>query len=363
MKNKIKLFDVVSSFFSLSLSSSLNAHTVLLTGEMGYIGSHVAVELLNLNHSVIILDNLSNSSKTVLDRIEEITNKRPMFYQIDLKAKSRIGTVFQKHRINTVMHFAGSKAVGESVKQPLAYYENNIVGSVYLLQVMKKYGCKNLIFSSSATVYGSPQKLPIDEYHITAPTNPYGETKLMVEKIIRDTAKSDLEFRAIALRYFNPIGSHESGLIGEAPRDTPNNLMPYVMQVVQGRQKKLNVYGDDYNTHDGTGVRDYVHVIDLAKGHVSALEHLSKTKHPFRIYNLGTGKGYSVLEIVKAVEAKTKKTVPYEIRARRQGDVASVYADPVRAKNELGWKANYGLQEMVNHAVNWAQKNPHGYDK
>lgn len=328
---------------------------ILLTGGAGFIGSHTAVEMTQAGHDVVIFDNFCNSDATVLDRLETILGKRLAFEEGDIRDYDRIRDVLEKHQIEAVVHFAGLKAVGESCEKPLEYFDNNITGTLVLLQAMKSLGIKRIIFSSSATVYGTPQYLPLDEKHPLSVTNPYGRTKLQVEEILSDLCASDAEWSAVCLRYFNPIGAHESGLIGENPRGIPNNLLPYVARVAAGQLEALQVFGNDYDTPDGTGVRDYIHVVDLAKGHVLAAQYALAHTGWIAI-NLGTGIGYSVLDIVKAYEKACGKPVPYKIVARRPGDVASNWADPKLAKELLGWEAQYTLQDMCEHSWNF-QKN------
>ena len=328
---------------------------ILLTGGAGFIGSHTAVEMTQAGHDVVIFDNFCNSDATVLDRLETILGKRLAFEEGDIRDYDRIRDVLEKHQIEAVVHFAGLKAVGESCEKPLEYFDNNITGTLVLLQAMKSLGIKRIIFSSSATVYGTPQYLPLDEKHPLSVTNPYGRTKLQVEEILSDLCASDAEWSAVCLRYFNPIGAHESGLIGENPRGIPNNLLPYVARVAAGQLEALQVFGNDYDTPDGTGVRDYIHVVDLAKGHVLAAQY-ALTHTGWIAINLGTGIGYSVLDIVKAYEKACGKPVPYKIVARRPGDVASNWADPKLAKELLGWEAQYTLQDMCEHSWNF-QKN------
>lgn len=328
---------------------------ILLTGGAGFIGSHTAVEMTQSGHEVIIYDNLCNSDTSVLDRLEKILGRRLPFEEGDIRDYDRMCEVLSKYKIEAVVHFAGLKAVGESCEKPLEYFDNNINGTLVLLRAMKSLGIKRIIFSSSATVYGMPQYLPLDEKHPLSVTNPYGRTKLQVEEILSDLCSSDPEWSAVCLRYFNPIGAHESGLIGENPRGIPNNLLPYVARVAAGQLKSLQVFGDDYDTPDGTGVRDYIHVVDLAKGHVLAAQYAFKYTGWIAI-NLGTGIGYSVLDIVKAYEKACGKPVPYKIVARRPGDVASNWADPKLAKELLGWQAHYTLQDMCEHSWNF-QKN------
>ena len=320
---------------------------VLVTGGAGYIGSHTAIELLNKGYEVVILDNFSNSKPEVLDKIRQITNKDFKFYEVDYLDKEKVDKIFAENNIEAVLNFAGYKAVGESVQKPIEYYTNNISGCLVLLDVMKKYNVKKFIFSSSATVYGDPEVIPITEDCKTGgTTNPYGTTKLFIEQILMDLYKSDNTWDICILRYFNPVGAHESGLIGEEPKGIPNNLMPYIVRVAKGILPQLSVFGNDYPTPDGTGVRDYIHVVDLAKGHISALEKLNKENKGLYIYNLGTGTGYSVLDMVKAFEKATGKTVNYKITERRPGDIATCYADPKKAKEELGWEATKTLEDM-----------------
>ena len=326
--------------------------SILVTGGAGYIGSHTVVELLNEGEDIVIVDNFSNSKPEVLEKIKEITKKEFKFYEADLLDEESLNKVFQENNIEAVIHFAGLKAVGESVQKPIEYYHNNITGTLILLGLMKKYNCKKIVFSSSATVYGTPKEVPIKEDFPLSTTNPYGSTKLMIEQILRDVCVADKEFCAILLRYFNPIGAHESGLIGENPNGIPNNLMPYINQVAIGKLDHLNVFGNDYPTKDGTGVRDYIHVVDLAKGHVKALEKARKMQGA-DAYNLGTGKGYSVLEIVKAFEKATNVKIKYEIVDRRPGDIAECFADPTKAKEELDWKAEKNLDEMCKDSWNY----------
>lgn len=336
--------------------------TVLLTGGAGYIGSHAAVELLNNDYDIVIIDNLSNSHIESIRRIKEITKKDFQFYQMDLLDREALEKLFQKHNFTSVMHFAGLKAVGESVKIPLTYYYNNITGTINLLEVMSENKVKNLVFSSSATVYGDPIQIPINESHPISATNPYGRTKLMIEEILRDLYISDNSWRIAILRYFNPVGAHESGRIGEDPKGIPNNLVPYITQVAIGKREKLYVFGNDYDTPDGTGVRDYIHVVDLVKGHIKALEYLNEHEG-IEAFNLGTGKGYSVLEMVKAFSEVTEKEIPYEIVDRRPGDIATCYADPGKAEKLLGWKAEKDLLQMCEDSWRWQKNNPNGYLK
>ncbi len=330
---------------------------ILLPGGAGFIGSHTAVELLNAGKEIIILDNFSNSKPEVLDSIKKITGKDFKFYEVDYLDKEKLEKVFKENEIEAVLNFAGYKAVGESVKKPLEYYTNNISGALVLLETMKKYNVKKFIFSSSATVYGDPETIPITEECKTGgTTNPYGTTKLFIEQILKDLYKSDDSWDICILRYFNPVGAHESGLIGEEPQGIPNNLMPYIVRVASGQLKELSVFGNDYPTPDGTGVRDYIHVVDLAKGHVKALEKLDKEQKGLYIYNLGTGKGYSVLDMVKAFEQATGKKVPYKIAPRREGDIAMCYADPKKAKEELGWTAEKTLEDMCKDSWNYINR-------
>lgn len=330
---------------------------ILLPGGAGYIGSHTAVELLKAGKEIIIIDNFSNSKPEVLDKIKQITGKEFKFYELDYLDREKLEKVFEENKIEAVLNFAGYKAVGESVQKPIEYYTNNISGCLVLLDVMRKYGVKKFIFSSSATVYGDPQKVPITEESKTGgTTNPYGTTKLFIEQILKDIYVSDNTWDICILRYFNPVGAHESGLIGEEPKGIPNNLMPYVVRVASGQLKELSVFGNDYNTPDGTGVRDYIHVVDLAKGHVAALEKLDKEQNGMYIYNLGTGRGYSVLDMVKAFEKSTGKKVPYKIAPRRQGDIATCYAEPKKAREELGWTATKTLEDMCKDSWNYINK-------
>ena len=329
---------------------------VLLPGGAGFIGSHTAVELLNAGEDIVIIDNFSNSKSQVLEAIRKITGKDFKFYEMNYIDREKLEKVFKENEINAVMNFAGYKAVGESVEKPIEYYTNNVSGALILLDVMKKYNCKKFIFSSSATVYGDPETIPITEECKTGgTTNPYGTSKLFIEQILKDLYKSDNTWDICILRYFNPIGAHESGLIGEEPQGVPNNLMPYIVRVANGTLKELSVFGNDYNTPDGTGVRDYIHVVDLAKGHVKALEKLNKEGKGIYIYNLGTGKGYSVLDMVKAFEKATGKKVPYKIAPRRAGDIATCYADPKKAKEELGWVAEKTLEDMCLDSWNYIE--------
>lgn len=334
---------------------------ILVTGGAGYIGSHTVLELLELGNEVIVVDNLSNSSKESLNRVESITGKSPIFYEQDLLDKVALEKVFSSHNIDSVIHFAGYKAVGESVQKPMMYYQNNLDSTLILCEVMKKFDVKNLVFSSSATVYGDPESVPITEESSLSATNPYGRTKLFIEYILKDLYTSDDSWNIALLRYFNPVGAHKSGLIGEDPNDIPNNLMPYVSQVAVGKLKQLSVFGDDYPTPDGTGVRDYIHVVDLALGHLKAIDKL-RSAPGLVIYNLGTGKGTSVLDMIKAFENASGKKVEYKIGPRRSGDIATCYADPARAEKELGWKAERGIEEMCVDAWKWQSENPNGYN-
>lgn len=334
--------------------------TILVTGGAGFIGSHTCVELLNNGYSVVVVDNLANSSREALKRVEGITEKTLTFYEADLLDKNRVEQIFADHNIDAVIHFAGYKAVGESVAKPLSYYENNIISTLNLCEVMQRKGVYNLVFSSSATVYGDPKTVPIKENFPTSAVNPYGRTKLFIEEILRDLHVSDKQWNIALLRYFNPVGAHESGMIGEDPNDIPNNLMPYISQVAVGKLEKLSVFGDDYATPDGTGVRDYIHVVDLAIGHIKALEKLQQNPG-IVTYNLGTGHGYSVLDVVKAFEKASSRDIPYHITDRRPGDAASCYADPTKARKELGWKATRDLETMCRDAWRWQSHNPDGY--
>ncbi|MDU5252523.1 UDP-glucose 4-epimerase GalE [Anaerococcus vaginalis] len=336
---------------------------VLITGGAGYIGSHVAVELLNKNYKVIVYDNLTNSSKISVKRVEEITGKNIIFYEADILDEKKLSEVFEKENIDVVIHCAALKAVGESVKKPLEYYHNNISGTLSLLKVMRKYSCKNIIFSSSATVYGDPEKVPITEdFPKGICTNPYGWTKSMMEQIMTDLQKSDPEWKVVLLRYFNPIGAHESGKIGEDPQGIPNNLLPYIAQVAVGKLDYLRVFGDDYDTVDGTGVRDYIHVVDLAKGHVLSVDKIDKLEG-VSIINLATGNGYSVLEVLKAFEKACGKKISYKIVERREGDIAKCFADASKAYEILGWKAEKGIDEMCEDSWRWQSQNPNGYEE
>ncbi len=335
---------------------------ILLTGGAGYIGSHTIIELDKAGHSVVVVDNLSNSSPVSLERVGEIIGKEVPFIKADVRDALAMDTVFKQYRIDAVIHFAGLKAVGESVQKPLEYYENNMNATFVLVNAMRNNGCKNIIFSSSATVYGNPAIIPItEECPKGACTNPYGKTKSMLEEVLSDVQKADPEWNVVLLRYFNPIGAHQSGRIGENPNGIPNNLMPYITQVAVGRRQELGVFGNDYDTPDGTGVRDYIHVCDLAAGHVCAL-HAIERKCGLAIYNLGTGHGYSVLDVVNAFEKVNGVKVPYSIKPRREGDIATCYCNPAKAFKELGWKAQYGIEEMCRDSWNWQKNNPNGYE-
>ena len=334
---------------------------ILVTGGTGYIGSHTTVELLCAGHDVIIVDNLSNSKALVVDRIERITGKRPTFIKCDLLDKESLNKVFVTHpEIDSVIHFAGLKAVGESCVMPLLYYHNNITGTINLLDIMLRHKVNRLVFSSSATVYGTPKSVPIREDFPTSTTNPYGETKLMIERILKDTCAANPDFSACVLRYFNPIGAHESGLIGEDPRGIPNNLLPFITKVATRKLQCLNVFGNDYPTHDGTGVRDYIHVVDLSLAHLKALDY-TESLRGIDYINIGTGVGYSVLDIVKAFQEVWGEEIPYKITDRRPGDIAECYADPTKAERVLGWRAERDLKRMCQDSANWVRSNPDGY--
>lgn len=336
--------------------------SILVTGGVGFIGSHTVVELQNAGYDVVVLDNLCNANPKVLDRIEAITGKKVPFYKADIRDREALNEIFEKESIDSVIHFAGLKAVGESVQKPLEYYDNNIAGTLVLVDVMRQHGCKNIIFSSSATVYGDPAFVPItEECPKGVCTNPYGWTKSMLEQILSDIQKADNEWNVVLLRYFNPIGAHKSGTIGENPNGIPNNLMPYITQVAVGKREELGVFGDDYDTPDGTGVRDYIHVVDLALGHVKALKKIEE-KAGLKIYNLGTGCGYSVLDVVHNFEKASGVKIPYSIKPRRAGDIATCYADAAKAKEDLGWEAQYGILEMCEDSWRWQKNNPNGYD-
>ena len=336
---------------------------ILVTGGAGFIGSHTCIELLNNGNEVVVVDNLYNASKKSLEVVERVTGKKVTFYEVDIRDEDKLNEVFEKEQnIFGVIHFAGLKAVGESCQIPLKYYDNNVAGTTTLCRVMEKNNCKNIIFSSSATVYGDPHALPIREDFPLSVTNPYGRTKLMLEEILGDIYKADNEWNVVLLRYFNPIGAHESGDLGEDPKGIPNNLLPYVMQVAVGKLEKVNVFGNDFDTHDGTGVRDYIHVVDLARGHVAALKKLEKGSGLTK-YNLGTGIGYSVLDIVKSASAAVGRDLPYVIGPRRAGDIAACYADATKAKEELGWEALYDVKRMCEDSWRWQSKHPNGFDE
>lgn len=333
---------------------------ILVTGGAGYIGSHTCVELLEKGHELIVVDNLENASSKSLQVVEKLTGKKITFYQTDILDEAGLDAIFSQHDISAVIHFAGLKAVGESTQIPLKYFTTNISGTLTLLRVMAKYQCKNIIFSSSATVYGDPHKVPITEDFPLSVTNPYGRTKLIVEEILKDLYQSDKSWNIVILRYFNPIGAHQSGELGEDPTGIPNNLVPYVTQVAVGRLERIGVFGDDYNTPDGTGIRDYIHVVDLAKGHVAALKKLAP-ESGLSIYNLGTGQGYSVLEVVKTMSEAVGKDIPYQILPRRAGDIAFCYSDGTKAKEELDWQANYDIKRMCEDHWRWQSKHPNGF--
>jgi len=333
---------------------------ILVTGGAGYIGSHTCVELLDNGYQVIVIDNLSNSSYKSLERVEELTKKSILFYKEDLRNKKGISKIFDLHRIDAVIHFAGLKAVGESVKKPIEYYSNNIVGTINLIEVMQEHYVHNIVFSSSATVYGEPNVLPIRENFPLRATNPYGRSKLFTEEMLLELNQAEAKWNISLLRYFNPVGAHVSGMLGENPSGTPNNLMPYISQVAVGKLDYVSIYGGDYDTKDGTGIRDYIHVVDLAKGHIKALEKF-KEKTGVMVYNLGTGKGYSVIEMIEAFAKASGKEVPYKIVERRDGDIPICYADPSKAKKELDWNADYGLEQMCEDTWRWQSLNPDGY--
>lgn len=335
---------------------------ILVTGGAGFIGSHTCVELLDAGYEIVVLDNLKNSHETAINRIKEITGKDFAFYPVDMLNREAVEAVFTENTIDAVIHFAGLKAVGESVSQPLRYYHNNITGTLILCEVMQKFGVKKMVFSSSATVYGMSNQVPFTEDMPLSATNPYGWTKVMIEQILRDVYAADNEWAISMLRYFNPVGAHSSGKIGEDPNGIPNNLMPFITQVAVGKLKELRVFGNDYPTKDGTGVRDYIHVVDLAKGHIKALEKILKGQG-VSAYNLGTGTGYSVLDMVNAFEKATGQAVPYKIVDRRPGDIAASFADPSRAEKELNWKAEKTLEDMCRDAWRWQSQNPNGYNK
>ena len=333
---------------------------VLVTGGAGYIGSHMCVELLQAGYEVVVIDNLSNASRRSIEAVQQITQKTLHFVEGDIRSREQLDRIFSEHDIDAVLHFAGLKAVGESVAEPLKYYDNNVHGSVCLLEAMREADVRALVFSSSATVYGIPETVPVREDAPLGTINPYGESKLIVENILRDVAASDATWRISALRYFNPVGAHASGEIGEDPKDIPNNLMPYISQVAVGRLEQLQVFGGDYDTCDGTGVRDYIHVVDLARGHLAALDYLQEHTG-FSVHNLGTGRGYSVLQAVEAFEKASGRKIPYEIVDRRQGDAASTYADPRKANEELGWQAEFDLDAMCKDVWRWQERHPMGY--
>jgi UDP-glucose 4-epimerase len=335
---------------------------ILVTGGAGYIGSHTTVQLLEAGYEVVILDNFHNSHQEAVTRIRELAGKDLTLIHGDINTESTLEAIFNNHRIDAVIHFAGLKAVGESSKIPLTYYRTNVAGTLNLCEAMIRHQCGNLVFSSSATVYGDPQQVPIPESSKTSATNPYGRSKLMVEEILSDIQKSEPDFWNITLlRYFNPIGAHPSGRIGEDPNDIPNNLLPYVAQVAAGRLQEVSVFGNDYDTPDGTGVRDYIHVLDLAAGHIRALEHQQRTSAGLHTFNLGTGRGISVLEIIEKFRAVSGQPIPYRIAPRRPGDIATCYADPSKAQNELGWRCNFNLEDMIRDTWNWQRQNPNGY--
>jgi UDP-glucose 4-epimerase len=334
---------------------------ILVTGGAGYIGSHTCLELLQAGYEVIVVDNLANSKVESLSRVQKLAGKELTFHQVDLLDKEALDTVFDNASIQAVIHFAGLKAVGESVTIPLQYYHNNITGTLILCEVMAQHEVKNLVFSSSATVYGDPHKVPISEDFPLSATNPYGRSKLMIEEILRDLCRADNTWNIAILRYFNPVGAHQSGQIGEDPHGIPNNLVPYITQVAIGKLPELSVFGDDYSTRDGTGIRDYIHVVDLAAGHLKAIEKL-RSNPGVVTYNLGTGRGYSVLEVVSAFERASEKKIPYKIVGRRPGDIASCYADPAKANRELGWSAERDINEMCADAWRWQSNNPNGYE-
>ena len=335
--------------------------SILVTGGAGYIGTHTVIQLLEAGHEVIVLDNLSNSSREALNRVEAMMGKDVTFYLGDILDRALLEQIFLTHTIDAVIHFAGLKAVGESVSEPLRYYENNVVGTTVLLEVMQAFDVKRIVFSSSATVYGMPERTPIDESFPLSATNPYGRSKLMIEEILRDVAVADSEWSIALLRYFNPIGAHPSGHIGEDPFDVPNNLMPYITQVAVGKLSELSVFGDDYDTPDGTGVRDYIHVVDLAAGHLQALDYVID-QIGVEAFNLGTGTGYSVLDLVRAFEQESGKTVPYNVTDRRPGDIATCFADPTKSKQILGFEAKHDIRDMCRDAWNWQSNNPNGYN-
>lgn len=335
--------------------------TVLVTGGAGFIGSHTCVELLTLGYEVVVVDNLSNSSEESLRRVEQITGRSVVFYRVDLLDKAALNAVFAAHKVDSVIHFAALKAVGESVEQPLAYYRNNLDSTLILLDLMKQYGVKKIVFSSSATVYDGRNPMPVNEDSTLGASNPYGRTKLFIEEILRDVAVAEKDWHVVLLRYFNPTGAHPSGLIGEDPRGRPNNLMPFVLRVAVGKEPQLVVHGSDYETPDGTGVRDYIHVCDLAAGHTAALRYIERVPPGTAVFNLGTGRGFSVLEMVKAMERVCGHEIKYALGPRRPGDLAAVYANPERAERELGWRASRGVEEMCRDNWRWQSQNPAGY--
>lgn len=334
---------------------------ILVTGGAGYIGSHTCIELIKAGYGVVVVDNLVNSKYEAIRRVEKIVGQPIKFYENDILDAAALDKIFTENKIDAVINFAGLKAVGESVEKPLEYYHNNITGMLVLLEVMRAHGCKNIVFSSSATVYGNPHAVPIKEDFPLSATNPYGRTKLFIEDILRDLYKADKSFNIAILRYFNPVGAHESGLIGEDPNGIPNNLCPYITKVAVGKLAKVRVFGNDYPTPDGTGVRDYIHVVDLAKGHVAAIERCEKSG--VYVYNLGTGVGYSVMDVIHAYEKACGHAIPYSVKPRRPGDIAACYADASKAERELGWKARYGIDEMCASSWNWQKNNPKGYEK
>lgn len=333
---------------------------ILVTGGAGYIGSHTAIELIQSGYEVVIVDDYSNSKPAVIDRIEELSGKRPAFHEVNICDKNKLREVFEAHELEAVIHFAGYKAVGESVSEPLKYYNNNLNGTIVLMELMNAFDVKKIVFSSSATVYGMNNEAPFTEDMPLSTTNPYGTTKLFIEQFIKDQAAADKDWSAALLRYFNPIGAHQSGRIGEDPNDIPNNLMPYITQVAVGKREQLSVFGSDYDTPDGTGVRDYIHVVDLAKGHLLALENVLKTTG-VEPYNLGTGIGYSVLDVVKAFEKANDVAIPYQLVERRPGDIGTSYADAAKAKEQLGWETEFSLEDMCRDSWNWQKSNPNGY--
>ena len=350
----------ITRFFNIISKTEMK---ILLTGGAGFIGSHTLIELTEAGHEAVVVDNLENSSPISLKRVAKIIGKEVPFYKVDIRDREGLQKVFDEHKFDACIHFAGLKAVGESCAKPLEYYENNMNGTFVLCDVMRKNGCKNMIFSSSATVYGDPAIIPITEEcpkgHCT---NPYGQTKSMLEEVLMDIQKADNEWNIVLLRYFNPIGAHKSGTIGENPNGIPNNLMPYITQTAVGKRAELGVFGDDYDTHDGTGVRDYIHVVDLARAHVAALKAIVEKKG-IAIYNIGTGHGYSVLDVVKAFEKANGVPVPYSIKPRRPGDIATCYCNPAKAEAELGWKAQFGIEEMCRDSWNWQKNNPNGFEE